>query len=89
MQIVQPLGFGKVVKVSEDDRKPQDYSLFQLALLILYDNCPPDPAKYLCKIDKEGKNVCKCCWETYLFWAVNGYKGDPYKGDKVKEGREG
>ena len=32
MQIVQPLGFGKVVKVNQDDRKPQDYSLFLSSL---------------------------------------------------------
>lgn len=89
MQIVPPLGFGKVVKANPDAQKPQDYSLFQLALLILHDNCPPDPTKYLCKMDKECKNVCKRCWEKYLFWAANGYKGDPYKRDKAIEGKEG
>lgn len=89
MQIVQPVGFGKVVKANHDDRQPQDYSLFQLALLILHDACPPDPTKYLCEMGEECENDCERCWEKYLFWAVNGYKGDPYKWDKAIEGREG
>ena len=70
-------------------KSTKDYSIFQLALLILHDACPPDPTKYLCKMGEECENDCERCWEKYLFWAVNGYKGDPYKCDKAIEGREG
>ena len=32
-----------------------------------------------CKMGEECENDCERCWEKYLFWAVNGYRGDPYR----------
>lgn len=74
---------------ADSKRKPEEYSMFQLAHIILNDGCPPDHTKYLCKMGEECENDCIRCWDKYLLWAVNGYKGDPYKWDKVIEGREG
>ena len=79
----------KQIAAESPVKSPKDYSIFQLAMLILHDACPPDPTKYLCKMGEECENDCERCWEKYLFWAVNGYKGDPYKFDKAIEGREG
>lgn len=69
-------------------RKPEDYGLLSLALLILRDSCPPDNTKYLCRMGEECDTDCQKCWETYLYWAANGYQGDPYKREKAREGRE-
>ena len=60
-------------------------SMFQLARMILRDQCPPDNRMYLCKMGESEECDCTACWDTYLFWAVNGYKGDPYKWDKYKD----
>lgn len=60
-------------------------SMFQLALMILHDQCPPDNRMYLCKKGEESECDCTECWQKYLFWAVNGYRGDPYYWDKHKE----
>lgn len=60
-------------------------SMFHLALMILHDQCPPDNQMYLCKMGECPECDCVMCWDKYLWWAVNGYKGDPYEGDKQKE----
>lgn len=60
-------------------------SMFQLAQMILRDQCPPDNKMYLCSMGEEAECDCTECWDKYLFWAVNGYKGDPYKMDKIRE----
>ena len=60
-------------------------SMFQLAQMILRDQCPPDNKMYLCSMGEEAECDCTECWDKYLFWAVNGYKGDPYYWDRVKE----
>ena len=60
-------------------------SMFQLARMILRDQCPPDNKMYLCSMGEEAECDCTQCWETYLFWAVNGYRGDPYYMDRLKE----
>lgn len=69
--------------------KPEEYSMLGLALLILNDSCPPDNTKYLCRKGEECENDCLRCWEKYLYWAANGYRGDPYRYDKITEGIEG
>lgn len=56
-------------------------SIFQLAFMILHDQCPPDNRMYLCQMDEEPENRCEECWSNYLFWAVNGYREEwePYR----------
>lgn len=62
-------------------------SMFQLALKILHDECPPDNRMYLCTMGEEPECDCETCWENYLFWARNGYqkRDDPYKFDRKRD----
>lgn len=60
-------------------------NMFQLAQMILRDQCPPDNRMYLCSMGEEAECDCTECWDKYLFWAVNGYRGDPYKMDRIRE----
>ena len=59
-------------------------SMFELARMILNDQCPPDNKMYLCRFGEEAECRCVECWDRYLFWAVNGYRGDPYEFDRKK-----
>lgn len=59
--------------------------IFQLALMINRDQCPPDNRMYYCNMGEDPECDCVMCWDNYLFWAVNGYRGDPYKFDRDKE----
>lgn len=60
-------------------------NMFELARMILNDQCPPDNRMYYCNMGEDPECDCVMCWDKYLFWAVNGYKGDPYKFDRDKE----
>ena len=47
--------------------------LFDCALLILRDGCPPDPARYLCLESEDfDETACGRCWEDYLYKTING-----------------
>ena len=61
--------------------------IFSLALMINRDQCPPDNRMYYCTMGEDPECDCVMCWEKYLFWAVNGYRGDPYQLDRDKEVR--
>ena len=61
--------------------------IFSLALMINRDQCPPDNRMYYCNMGEDPEYDCVMCWEKYLFWAVNGYRGDPYQFDRKKEAR--
>lgn len=65
-----------------DEMRPD---IFQCALSILRDECPPERKMYLCNMGEDPECDCKECWTNYLFYVVNGRKGDPYKWDKIKE----
>lgn len=70
-------------------KPPEQYSMFELAKLILLDLCPPDETKHLCKMGEDYcDGCCTECWDKYLYWAVNGYMGDPYRFDKSMEDRK-
>ena len=60
-------------------------SMYCLARMILHNQCPPDNKMYLCNMGEEDDCDCTECWDKYLFWALNNYKGDPYQMDKIKE----
>ena len=59
-------------------------NMFQLARMILHDECPPDNRMYYCNMGEDPECDCTECWDKYLFWAANGYKDndDPYKFDR-------
>lgn len=58
--------------------------IFHLARMILHNQCPPDNRMYLCNMGEEPECDCTMCWDNYLFWAVNGYRGDPYELDRKR-----
>lgn len=60
-------------------------SMFELARMILYDQCPPDNRMYLCKMGECPESRCVECWDNYLFYAVNGYDRDPYRFERKRE----
>lgn len=65
----------------------QRESIFQLALKVLHDECPPDNTMYYCNMGEEPECDCTTCWENYLFWAANGYqdRDDPYRFDRKRD----
>lgn len=65
-------------------QKPKE-SMFQLARMILRDECPPDNRMYLCKMGDCEECDCIECWDKYLLWAVNGYRGNPYERDRYSD----
>ena len=58
-------------------------TVFDCALLLLMDACPPDNRMYLCQMGCNGEcdMICKTCWTHYLFWVSNGCMAelDPYR----------
>ena len=59
-------------------------NVFQLARMILHDQCPPDNRMYLCRFGEEPECRCVECWDNYLLYAVNGYDRDPYERDRKR-----
>lgn len=62
------------------DRLP---TIFDCALLILEDACPPEKGMNLCR-HEDGELVgdestCARCWRHYLFYVANGRQRNPYK----------
>ena len=41
--------------------------IFQLARMILHDQCPQDKRMYLCNMGEEPECNCTECWDKYLF----------------------
>ena len=65
-------------------------NMFQLARMILYNQCPPDNKMYFCNKGEEPECDCITCWDRYLFWAANGYRecDKPYSFDTRHYGVE-
>lgn len=59
-------------------------SMFELARMIVHNECPPDNRMYLCRFGEEAECRCTECWDNYLFYAVNGYDRDPYETDRKR-----
>lgn len=63
----------------------EGYTVFQAALDILHDRCPPERSMYQCMKGEDDEPCCEECWERYLFYIANGRRVDPDYWDKVKE----
>lgn len=60
--------------------------LFRAAQDILNDGCPVDPKMHLCSMGEEQDcDECNRCWETYLFYLLNGGRQDPYRCDRSRD----
>lgn len=47
--------------------------LFQCAMMILYDRCPPKSQYYFCTGAEEFEETCcERCWCSFLFKVING-----------------
>lgn len=76
----------KIVTINapKDNSTPK-VSMYGLARMILNDQCPPDNRMYLCRMGESEECDCMACWDKYLLWAVNGYRGNPYEMDKYSD----
>lgn len=48
-------------------------TMFQCALLILEDECPPDPRMYFCCHGEDPETACIECWRHYLDYLLSGH----------------
>lgn len=64
-------------------------SLFDCALMILDDACPPDRRFYRCEMrcEDELDGTCDACWRAYLFFVMNGGQLDFYRADRGVDSR--
>ena len=84
--VKDPEAYLKLLQEIEEKRnQKRKESMFQLARMILRDECPPDNRMYLCNMGESEECDCTECWDKYLFWAVNGYRGNPYEHDKYSD----
>ena len=66
---------------------PRFPSMYQLGLMILADECPPDGAFYACRMACQGEldDVCADCWRRYLYYAASGGRTDAYRADRRRD----
>ena len=60
---------------------PRFPSMYQLGLMILADECPPDGKFYMCRMGCAGEidDVCADCWRHYLHYVASAGRSDPYR----------
>lgn len=44
----------------------KESALYDCARMILFDECPPDNAHYLCMSGEDDTPDCAMCWDRYL-----------------------
>lgn len=69
--------------MTEPSRKQLLPGIFDCALLILEDGCPPEKDMNLCR-HEDGElygpeEACTRCWKAYLYYVSNGRKEHPYR----------
>ena len=62
-------------------------SMYQLGLMILADECPPDGKFYMCRMGCAGEidDVCANCWRHYLHYVASRGLSDPYRRDRPRD----
>ena len=62
-------------------------SMYQLGLMILADECPPDGKFYMCRMGCAGEidDVCADCWRHYLHYVASAGRSDPYRTDRQRD----
>lgn len=74
-----------VVRVTEKTLKLP--GLFECALMILEDGCPPEPRMQLCQMQEvDDGSMCTECWRRYLLYVANGRRAYDYRREWVFEG---
>lgn len=69
--------------MTEPTRKQLLPTIFDCALLILADGCPPEKGMNLCR-HEDGElygteEACTRCWRAYLYYVANGRRQHPYR----------
>lgn len=60
--------------------------LLKAALMCNADQCPPEAAMQLCRMQETyWEGCCRECWENYLYWVKNDRQGDPYRVERLRE----
>ena len=65
---------------------PRLPSFYEIGLMILDDQCPPDGKYYMCRMGCAGEldDVCARCWRLYMQYVASRGQSDPYR---VERGR--
>ena len=66
---------------------PHFPSFYQIGLMILADQCPPDGKFYLCRMGCAGEldDVCADCWRHYMHYVASAGLSDPYRADRWRD----
>lgn len=62
-----------MIHIVDDPEYSRRTALLRCGLMILRDECPPNPDRYLCKESEfYDESACERCWSQYLFDVCNG-----------------
>lgn len=66
------------------EQLPRLPSFYEIGLMILADQCPPDGKYYMCRMGCAGEldDVCARCWRLYMQHVASAGTSDPYRTDR-------
>ena len=66
------------------EQLPRLPSFYEIGLMILADQCPPDRKYYMCRMGCAGEldDVCARCWRLYMQHVASAGTSDPYRTDR-------
>lgn len=66
---------------------PRLPSFYEIGLMILDDQCPPDSMYYMCRMGCAGEldDVCARCWRLYMQHVASAGRSDPYRTDRQRD----
>ena len=66
------------------EQLPRLPSFYEIGLMILADQCPPDGKYYMCRMGCAGEldDVCARCWRLYMQHGASAGTSDPYRTDR-------
>ena len=66
------------------EQLPRLPSFYEIGLMILDDQCPPDGKYYMCRMGCAGEldDVCARCWRLYMQHVASAGTSDPYRVDR-------
>lgn len=66
---------------------PRFPSFYEIGLMILADQCPPDGKFYMCWMGCAGEleDVCADCWRHYMHYVASAGMSDPYRADRRRD----
>lgn len=66
---------------------PRFPSFYEIGLMILADQCPPDGKFYMCRMGCAGEldDICADCWRHYMHYVASAGLSDPYRADRMRD----